>query len=193
MTNIALGHQGGYREARIYEVLGGVKHMAPRPNVEHFRSSFNLMKKFDSFFEGTGCEVFGEIQVFLSDEDKPIPDISVVCRPEIVKPKGIFGAPDLIVEVLSRSTSKRDRTCKYSLYERYGVKEYWIVDVKNRILTVFMLDDAGKYYLANEYYDFDEDELDNMTDDELAAVEYQFTTHLSDELVIDVREVFEIV
>jgi len=194
MVEMALGYPAfaeEHRDERKKEILDGVAYMAPQPGLAHIRSSFTVAKIFDRFFDGKECEVFEEAQVYFSEKDKPIPDVSVVCNPEILKPTGIFGAPNLVVEILSRSTSKRDRGYKFNLYEKYGVKEYWIIDIKNRILAVFLLNDEGKYKLCNEYYVFDEHELENMDDNERAEVQYEFTTHLSDELIIDVREVFK--
>ena len=77
------------------------------------------------------------------------PDISVICDPSKIIEKGCLGAPDLIVEILSPSTSKKDLNEKFQLYEKHGVKEYWIVDPGNKYIRVFHLltegKDSGKY------------------------------------------------
>jgi Uma2 family endonuclease len=73
------------------------------------------------------------------------PDICVICDPSKLDEKGCIGAPDLIVEAISPSTSKRDLNLKFSLYERSGVKEYWVVYPNDKAVTVFILQADGKY------------------------------------------------
>ena len=72
------------------------------------------------------------------------PDISVICDPDKIIEKGCLGAPDLIIEILSPSTAKKDMHEKFQLYEKQGVKEYWIVDPGNKYIRVFHLQIAGK-------------------------------------------------
>ena len=84
------------------------------------------------------------------------PDISVFCNTGLLDDRGAHGAPDLVVEILSPSTSYKDQTVKLALYERYKVKEYWIVngDVPN--VMVYRLGDKGKFEKP-DYYRIDED------------------------------------
>ena len=72
------------------------------------------------------------------------PDICVVCDPSKIDEKGVIGAPDLVVEVLSPSNTKLMMRKKFDLYEEAGVKEYWVIYPKSG-LTVFLLQDNGKY------------------------------------------------
>jgi Uma2 family endonuclease len=65
------------------------------------------------------------------------PDISVICDRGKITEKGCVGAPDLIVEVLSPSTALKDRNEKYKLYQRFEVKEYWVVDPLYRAIEVY--------------------------------------------------------
>ncbi|GHT76033.1 hypothetical protein FACS189413_09040 [Bacteroidia bacterium] len=78
------------------------------------------------------------------------PDICVVCDPKKLDGKGCIGAPDLIVEVQSPSTGKRDLNDKYHLYAEAGVREYWVVFPKEGI-TVFLLQETGKYDEGSVY------------------------------------------
>jgi len=78
------------------------------------------------------------------------PDICVICDPSKLDEKGCIGAPDLIVEVQSPSTGKRDLQEKFYLYEKAGVKEYWVVLPKDG-LTVFLLQENGKYDEGTPY------------------------------------------
>ncbi len=74
------------------------------------------------------------------------PDISVVCDPDKLDHIGCKGAPDLIMEILSPSTLSHDRVTKFNLYQRAGVKEYWIVDPVAKVAQSFILENG--YYIA---------------------------------------------
>ncbi|MCL2753234.1 MAG: Uma2 family endonuclease [Defluviitaleaceae bacterium] len=190
MSNITLQYPNGYQEEQKYEILNGVKYMSPRPSTPHSDTAGSAFYMFKNYFKGSNCRVYFEPNLTLSDKDMVHPDVAVVCDADKIKMDGIHGAPDLIVEILSPSTSKRDRGYKFNLYEKHGVTEYWMVDTKNRTITVYMLND-DRYYLDNEYYIPDEYVLKRMTDEEKAQVQYEFKTHLADDLIIDIREVFE--
>jgi len=79
------------------------------------------------------------------------PDISVICDLTKLDEDGCLGAPDMIVEVLSPSTAKKDWNEKFVLYEEHGVKEYWIVHPKDKAITVFLLQDNAKYDAGTLY------------------------------------------
>jgi Uma2 family endonuclease len=83
------------------------------------------------------------------------PDICVICDLSKLDERGCVGAPDLIVEVLSKETKKKDYTEKKDLYEQNGVKEYWIVSTKDRSLTAFDLDENGKYQFRDTLFEGD--------------------------------------
>ncbi|MCL2855286.1 MAG: Uma2 family endonuclease [Defluviitaleaceae bacterium] len=176
-----------YRE----EILKGkVVKMAPRPATEHLEAGDNILTMLKNYLWGKDCRVFSEPDVYLGDKDLVVPDVAVVCNHGIIKSKGIYGAPDLIVEVLSRSTAPRDRGYKKNLYEQCGVSEYWLVSVAERFVEVYLLED-GKYVLNNIYTHPRQHELDDMTQKERDRLVYQFKTSIFDDLVIDVRDVFQ--
>jgi Uma2 family endonuclease len=79
------------------------------------------------------------------------PDISVICDLSKLKGSGCVGAPDLVVEIQSPSTSYDDLHRKYDLYERHGVREYWVVYLPDHLLRVFTLGADGKYGEGVEY------------------------------------------
>jgi len=79
------------------------------------------------------------------------PDICVICDLSKLDDKGCIGAPDLIVEVLSPSTLKNDWNYKFNLYEAAGVREYWIVDPKGKLVNVFLMQPNGKYDFGTIY------------------------------------------
>lgn len=77
-----------------------------------------------------------------------IPDVTVVCDPQKLDSVGCKGAPDLIAEVLSPSNRRHDRFTKFNLYQRAGVREYWIVDPDDKSVQVFLLEE-GRYTLKD--------------------------------------------
>jgi Uma2 family endonuclease len=85
------------------------------------------------------------------------PDFGIVCDFTKVRKNGVFGAPDMIAEVLSPSTAARDLDEKKHLYERVGVKEYWVIYPKEMAITVFLLQSNGKYN-EGETFDLLDDE-----------------------------------
>ncbi|GHT11839.1 hypothetical protein FACS189426_14320 [Bacteroidia bacterium] len=79
------------------------------------------------------------------------PDVCVVCDPSKLDKAGCIGAPDLIVEVQSPSTAKKDLNEKFNLYERSGVREYWVVFPNDKAVTVFRLQKDGEYNKGKTY------------------------------------------
>jgi len=136
-------------EDQRWEVIDGAPFdMTPGPEAAHQEVSSNLHGILWAFFEGKPCRVFSApFDVRLpkrgETEDKASsvvqPDVMVVCDPAKIDVKGILGAPDFIIEVLSLSTASKDHIIKRALYERHGVKEYWLVHPLDRIVTVYRL------------------------------------------------------
>ncbi len=79
------------------------------------------------------------------------PDLVVVCDKNKLDAKGCLGSPDLIIEILSPLTAERDFKQKFSLYEKQGVKEYWIVHPEERTVLVFKLEKNKKYGIPDRY------------------------------------------
>ncbi|RKX88289.1 MAG: Uma2 family endonuclease [Spirochaetes bacterium] len=138
-----------------WELIDGVAYnMSPAPTSNHQRLSFELARQIGNFLESRQCKAFSApfdvfLPVFPIKSENEIdtvvqPDISVICDKSKIIEKGCLGAPDLIIEILSPSTSKRDLNEKFGLYERSGVKEYWVVDPGNKYIRVFHLQTEGK-------------------------------------------------
>jgi len=81
------------------------------------------------------------------------PDVFVVCDPDKIQDDGIHGAPDFVVEVLSDSTAYKDLTAKKSLYERAGVREYWLVDPHNGSVFPYVLIHRGNRSITMAWFD----------------------------------------
>ena len=129
-----------------YELQDGELILAPSPNMDHQEVATNLGTSLSMFVRehDLGRVYFAPTDVVFSDTDVVQPDILFVSkdRHHIRTPANIQGAPDLVVEVLSPSSSRRDWGYKRELYARHGVREYWIVDPTNRIVSVLALRDG---------------------------------------------------
>ena len=104
--------------------------------------------------------------------------------------KDIYGVPDMVVEILSRSTKKRDITIKKDTYERNGVREYWIIDPWIKSVAVYLLRD-GKYFLDDEYILFGENEFEKLNDAEKADVKHEVPVAVLDGLKIPLKYIFK--
>lgn len=141
-------------EVKRFELLEGELVMIPSPTEPHQRVSRNLEFFLWQFVRERNLgEVYhAPIDVVLSQEDVVQPDIIFVSkeRAKIITEENIKGAPDLVIEILSPTTGGRDRTLKHTLYARYGVKEYWIVDPIKKIIEVYSLKKSG-FNLVKKY------------------------------------------
>ena len=134
-----------------YEVINGRLYEMPAPTTEHqriLREIHTFMWEFVRKAE-KGEVFFSPVDVILSDTAVVQPDLIFISgeRLGIVRER-IFGPPDLVVEIVSPSSYGRDRYDKFVLYERYGVKGYWIVLPREKVIEVWCLKD-GKYVLHN--------------------------------------------
>ena len=180
-----------YREEFWEELIGGkLVAMSPRPAINHSRVSGNIYTIFGSFLRGKPCEAFADgVDLYLSEENQYIPDGMVVCDPDKIRPNGVYGAPDLVVEILSPSTARYDRGQKKDAYEKYGVREYWIVDPANKTVEQYLLRD-GKLHLHEAYAILPDWMLETMKPEERAAVVTEFSCSLFDDLTIRLEDVF---
>ena len=145
------------------ELINGFIKMMAAPRVEHAEIIKNIYRHFDSIV----LRNKGKCKVFFAPFDVRFPkkgetaddkidtvvqpDICVICDLSKLDERGCCGAPDMIVEVLSLSTYKKDVTEKFALYEASGVKEYWIVHPKDKGIHVFLLQEDGKYDAGTIY------------------------------------------
>lgn len=142
-------------EDERWELIEGIPYnMTPAPSRIHQKILGDLHRQFSTYLLDKKCEVYAApFDVVLpeeSDEDSEIvtvvqPDLVVVCDEEKLDEKGCRGAPDLVVEILSPSTARRDLKEKLLLYERVGVREYWVVHPHEKVVEVFRLCDTGEY------------------------------------------------
>ena len=135
-----------------YELIDGIAYaMSPAPDLAHQDVAGEIYLQARLALKGKPCRAFiAPVDVRLPNQDEADrhintvvqPDVMVVCDSGKLDRRGIRGAPDWIVEVLSPSTSGHDQIKKRDLYERHGVREYWLIHPLDRILTVYCLADA---------------------------------------------------
>ena len=183
-TNLA------YQEERREELINGQVVMMAPASSSHTYVADGILSIFRHYLRGKPCIPFGDgLLVRLTDDEKFVPDVMVVCDRSKIKRTYIDGAPDLVVEVLSPGTAKNDKGYKKDVYERSGVPEYWIVNPADKSIEVYLRED-GAYRLDNVYTLYPAEELAEMTEEEKAAVITEFKCHLFDDLIICLDDIF---
>lgn len=139
-----------------WEIIAGEAwDMSPAPSRKHQWLVMELGTRFNYFLRNRKCQIYpAPFDVFFPDEENELedsintivqPDLTLICDKNKLIDKGCFGAPDLVVEILSPYTSKKDLDEKFHLYEKSGVKEYWVVDPGSSSIQVFTLDENLRY------------------------------------------------
>ena len=148
-------------DERAELIDGEVVLMAPAPSRGHQEISGEVFRQLANYLEGKKCKVYHapfDVRLFEKDGDTPEdvdtggePDITIVCDHSKLDDRGCKGAPDMVVEILSPSTQRHDRLVKLGLYQRAGVREYWIVDPDSSTVQVFLQRDGSLQ--LHEVYD----------------------------------------
>lgn len=180
-----------YQEDMRTELINGeIVSMSPSATTKHNFIINNLMLIFGNYLLGKNCTPFSDgVDVYLTEKNIFIPDMMIVCNPDKISDDGIHGAPDLVVEVLSPSTTKNDRFRKKDVYEACGVREYWLVDPSNKTLEQYILTDS-KFTIKEIYAVHPDYYLNKLTDEEKTAIPTEFKCSLYDDLTIKVADVF---
>ena len=149
----------GDESERVELIDGQVYLMAP-PTRAHQEILTALFLQLGEFLADKPCKVYPApfgVRLFEEKNDIPEnsdtmvePDISVICDHDKLDDLGCKGAPDLVIEILSPSTQRHDRVTKFNLYERAGVREYWIVDPERQTVQVHTLEE-NRYYAGESY------------------------------------------
>jgi len=127
-----------------WEIVDGVSYAMASPTVRHQDILLNLASALRPFFRGRPCRLFiAPLDVVLSEDTVVQPDLLVVCDPKKITGACIRGVPDLVIEVLSPSSSWHDRLCKFKRYAAAGVKEYWLVSPDVATIEIFTLEDGA--------------------------------------------------
>jgi len=125
-----------------HEIIDGEHYVTPSPNQRHQELVGRLYLSLGSFLEDRperGRVFLSPFDVVFSFHDVVEPDLVFVApdQLDILTDKNIQGTPALVIEILSPSTRKRDQQIKYRLYERTGVREYWLVDPERNTVTIY--------------------------------------------------------
>ncbi len=166
------------------ELLKGYIRQMSAPNRYHQTVSGNLHRDFSSYFRGKTCRVFHapfDVKLVKNPAGKTEKDIYTVVQPDIcvicdrakLDTQGCLGSPDLIIEIVSPSSTKTDVKDKFALYQENGVLEYWIVRPSENTIEQF--------YLENEKYVFKG----------IYVKEDTFSPILFPDLEVNVEDVFE--
>ena len=132
-------------EEERWELIDGVAwDMSPAPSRNHQQILVEFVRQFANASKNSDCEVFAApFDVKLSGEEEDAaptvvqPDVVLCCDGDKLTEWGMQGAPDLVVEIVSPASGRKDRKQKFALYERYGVREYWIVDPDEQVVEIY--------------------------------------------------------
>ena len=160
-----------------WELIDGVPYVMSAPSPRHQELLGNLHGQLWSFLKGKQCKVYMapfDVRLNADKFDNTVvqPDIVIVCDREKIDKAGCAGAPDMVVEILSPSTSRYDRTLKFNTYLKSGIREYWVIDPATKTLAVHILKDGN--YISHAY-----------TDEDIVNV------HVLESCAINLSEVFE--
>ncbi len=149
-------------ELRCEIIDGRIYDMTPAPTVKHQDIAGKIYHRIMNHLEADNhhCRVFiAATDVILADDKVVQPDVFIVCDKTKIQPHAIIGTPDVIFEVLSPSTSKKDRTKKMKLYRKFGVSEYFLVDPDIEIIEKHAFSEgriiAGDAYEGEETFSID--------------------------------------
>ena len=176
-----------YEDNLLEELINGeIVDMSPSPVWNHISIAGNLYNLFSNYLHKKPCTPIPDgFDLHLSKKDIFIPDMMVVCDRSKIQSNGVHGAPDLVVEILSPSTSARDRGYKKEVYEASGVPEYWIVNPVDRSIEVYLLAN-GRFSLEDVYMLPSE----QMREEEKPKLKTQLKCHLYDDLVLSLEDIF---
>ena len=181
---------------RFYEIIGGKKRTPPSASSSHSSVVLNLHYTFRNIIGDDKFKFYADVDVILDAEHTVRPDFKIVGDFSKIG-KNIQGAPDFIAEVLSPSNSAYDLVTKKNLYQKHGVKEYWIIDINSRNVHVYLLDENNAYGDPSIYHYFNEEEIreiENGYDDEdkeLVKITEIKTRTFGDEISVPISNIFK--
>lgn len=163
MGNAALKKRGydimpgleGYR--KIEKIDGVIYDMSPSASIRHGIINGNIYSSLSNQLKHSTCKIFIEnLDFYLDDDEWLVPDIILVCDAHDIRNGKYRGVPKFVVEIMSPSTAKRDRTLKKKKYESAGVEELWLIEPKGKSLEIYYLTEDG--YVLEDTYLLEEDE-----------------------------------
>lgn len=146
-------------DSERWELIEGMPYaMSPAPTPQHQGISGELFGQLRDYLKGKPCKLFAapfDVRLNADDEDDTVvqPDLVVICDRSKIDDKGCKGAPDIVIEILSPSTARKDRMVKFQQYLKAGVREYWIVDPDTKTVQACIL--SNGFYITTMYADTD--------------------------------------
>jgi Uma2 family endonuclease len=141
-------------------IKGKIYRMSPAPKRAHQLAVSHLLVDISLHFSNDSCQIYTapfDVRLPVRNERKPDqlhtvvqPDICVICDLSKLDDDGCLGAPDWVIEIISPRTARNDFNDKFNLYQESGVREYWIVQPKEKAVNVYVLED-GEYALVDVY------------------------------------------
>jgi len=146
-----------FADEEIWELIEGVPYQLAPPSVRHQEISGEVFRQFGNYLLNKPCKVFAApFGVYLPDSKTKnnfiVPDLTVVC--EKITGDKYHGVPSLVIEIISPSNDKPEFLKKFKLYQKLGIKEYWVIYPESEIVSIFRLNQNNKYELA----DYEDDE-----------------------------------
>jgi Uma2 family endonuclease len=140
-------------QERVELIMGKIFSMSPAPKSQHQQIVVRVTSAIFNFLKKKHCKVFPspfDVRLPVTNKKGELntvvqPDICVICDLAKIDEDGCNGAPDLVIEIVSKHSVTRDLHEKYDLYEKCGVQEYWILHPNDKTLTLFFLNQQGKY------------------------------------------------
>ncbi|MEN1968547.1 Uma2 family endonuclease [Lentibacillus sp. N15] len=168
------------------EIIAGKAYMQAAPSRIHQKVLSEVHRQIANYLLDKDCEVYpAPFHVVLdpagdheNEADKEYilePDISIICNKNKLNERGCQGSPDLIVEIISPSTARKDKMEKFNIYEQAGVKEYWIIEPEEKMISVFTLENNRRFGRPDLYGEED-----------------KVTVSIFDDLLIDLKTVFTV-
>ncbi|WP_340695206.1 Uma2 family endonuclease [Hydrogenobacter thermophilus] len=128
-------------EGSPYELIEGELVMSPSPSFEHFKNSKRLFVKLYGLLKkaGKGEVIYAPFDLYLDEEDAYHPDLMVILKGSKAKitSEGVYGSPDVVIEILSPSNAYYDLKIKKNVYEKAGAREYWIIDPIEKSVGIY--------------------------------------------------------
>ncbi len=132
-----------------WELIDGIAYAMSAPTQAHQSVLGEIFRQLANFLIGHTCKAFlspFDVRLDAEKDDDTVvqPDILVICDKSKLDGKSCKGAPDLVIEIVSPSSSRHDRLLKFNKYLESGVREYWIIDPSDKTVMVFLLQDGAK-------------------------------------------------
>jgi len=137
------------KEGERYELIDGVAYAMSAPNAYHQLIAGELFRQIANYLAGKPCKAYPapfDVRLFYEEDESDNtvvqPDISIVCEKEKRGPEGCRGAPDFVAEILSPGNTAIEMEGKFQLYRDAGVREYWVLNPKNKTLKTHFFADG---------------------------------------------------